>query len=132
MLERLPIDVTIPAAAALDAPQPVLRATIVEAMGRRLYDDGYTAVQDEDGETHLGLTEPLRWAIDALNSSAHSFWRIVLVISGLTLAAVCLGHFWVRASPLPGIAIGSAVATLGALVLWLAVTALGSSASGTP
>jgi hypothetical protein len=131
VLDGLPIDVTIPASAALEAPEPVLRATIVDAMGRRLYEDGYTAIKDEQGETHLGLTEPLRWAIDALNSSAHSFWRIVMIVSGLTLAAVCIGHLWVRASPLPGFAIGSAVAAVGALILWLAVTAMGSSVSGT-
>lgn len=131
VLEDLPIEVTIPATAALESPEPVLHATIAEAMGRRLYDEGYTAVRDEDGESHLPLTEPLRWAIDALNSSAHNFWRIVLLIAGLTLLAVCLGHLWVRQSPLPGLALGSAASAVGALALWLAVTAAGSSVGGT-
>jgi hypothetical protein len=130
VLDGLPIDVAIPASAVLEAPEPVLRATIVEAMGRRLYEDGYSAIADEEGESHLGLTEPLRWAVDALNSSAHSFWRIVMITAGLTLAAVCVGHVWMRQSPLAGIAAGSAVAAIGALVVWLLVSALGSSVSG--
>lgn len=130
LLDELPIDVTIPAPAALDAPQSVLAATIREAMGRRLYHDGHEAVHGDDGESNLGLTEPLRWAIDGLDSSAHSFWRLAAIIAGLTLIVVCVGHFWVRVSPLPGLAVGSAVAAVLALAFWLAVSLLGSSFSG--
>ena len=129
-LDGLPIDVAIPASAALEAPEPVLRATIVEAMGRKLYDEGYGAIEDEEGESHLGITEPLRWAVDALDRSAHSFWRIVAIIAGLTLAAVCVSHIWVRRSPLPGLAVGSAITAVFAIVLWLGVSAIGSSVGG--
>lgn len=131
VLTDLPIDVTIPAPAALNAPAPVLEATLKEAMGRKLYDEGYGAVQDDQGASHLGLTEPLRWAIDALNSSAHGFWRIALVISGLSLFLVCLAHIWTRQSPMPGLAVGSAVAAVLALLAWLGVAFIGSSVSGT-
>jgi hypothetical protein len=130
VLTDMPIEVAIPASAALEAPAPVLEATIVEAMGHKLYDDGYSAIQDEQGESHLGITEPLRWAIDGLDSSAHSFWRLAVVVTGLALIAICLAHFWTRQSPLPGVAVGSAVAAIGALALWLVVSALGSSVSG--
>ena len=130
VLSDLPIKASIPATAAFDAPQPVLEATITEAMGHRLYDDGYGAIQDEQGQSHLGITEPLRWAIDALDSSAHGFWGVAFVVAGLALLAVCVGHFWVRQSPLPGLAVGSAVATVLALIAWLAVMAIGSSVSG--
>jgi hypothetical protein len=130
VLTELPIEVTIPAQAALEAPAPVLEAVIVEAMGQKLYDDGYGAVQDEQGETHLGLTEPLRWAIDGLDRSAHGFWRIALVVSGLALLAIGLAHFWVRQSPAPGLAIGSAIAAGVSLAAWLAVSALSPSAGG--
>jgi len=130
VLAELPIDVAIPASAALDAPMPVLRATIVEAMGRRLYEHGAGAIQDEEGESHLGITEPLRWAVDALDESAHGFWQLLLIIAGLTLLAVLAGHAWMRQSPLPGLAVGSAIAALLALMAWLAVTAIGSSLHG--
>lgn len=131
VLTDLPVDVTIPAPAALDAPEPVLEATIREAMGRKLYDDGYDAIQDEQGANHLSLTEPLRWAIDSLDQSAHSFWRIAVVIAGLILVVVCLAHLWTRQSPMPGLAVGSAIAAVLALLAWLGVTFLGSSAGGT-
>jgi hypothetical protein len=127
ILTDLPIEVAIPAAAALEAPGPVLQATIQEAMGHRLYDEGYEAIQDEQGETHLGVTEPLRWAVAALDSGAHSFWRIAAIISALVLLAVCIGHFWMRESPLPGLAVGAAVSALLALAAWLIVMLLGSS-----
>jgi hypothetical protein len=114
VLTDLPIEVSIPAPAALEASQPVLEATITDAMGRKLYEDGYGAIHDEQGKSHLAITEPLRWAIDGLDRSAHGFWRIAVVVAGLALLVVCLAHFWARQSPLPG----------------LAVSALGSSVSG--
>ena len=130
VLADLPMEVAIPASAALNAPAPVLEATITEAMGHKLYDEGYTAIQDEQGESHLGITEPLRWAIDGLDSSAHGFWRLAVVVTGLALLAISLAHFWTRQSPLPGLAVGSALATLGALIVWLAVQTLGASLNG--
>ncbi len=129
-LTDLPIEVAIPANTALQAPEPVLKATITEAMGHRLYEDGYGAIQDEQGESHLAITEPLRWAVDMLDSSAHGFWRIGLVITGLALLALCVGHFWVRQSPLPGLTVGSAIAAVLAVVAWLVVSLLSSSVSG--
>jgi hypothetical protein len=95
-----------------------------------LYADGFEAIQDEQGESHLGITEPLRWAVESLDSSAHSFWRIALVITGLALVVVCAGHFWARQSPLPGFAVGSGVTALLALVAWVMVKFLGASVSG--
>ena len=131
VLTDLPIDVTIPAPAALEASTPVLKATIRDAMGRALYEGGYGAIRDDQGTNHLGLTEPLRWAIDGLDSSAHSFWLIGFVITGLALAVICLAHLWTRQSPMPGVAVGSAIAALLALVAWLAVSLIGATATGT-
>jgi hypothetical protein len=105
-LTELPVDVVIPVDIALEAPEPMLKATITEAMGQRLYENGYEAIQDERGETHLGITEPLRWTIDGLDSSAHSFWRIALVITGGALIITSAGLIWVRHSPFPGFAVG--------------------------
>ncbi len=130
VLTELPINAAIPATAALDAPEPVLKATIRQALGEKLYDDGYNAIHDDAGTSHLSVTEPLRWAIGMLDSSAHSFWQIAVVVSGLALLAICVGHFWVRQSPLPGFTIGSAIAAILALIAWLVVTLIGSSMSG--
>ena len=129
VLTDLPIDVAIPSSAALSAPAPVLKATITEAMGHRLYDEGYGVIQDDQGQSHLGITEPLRWAIDMLDSSAHGFWTIGIAITGLALLVICLGHFWARQSPLPGLAVGSAVTAILALAAWLLVSFLGSRVS---
>jgi hypothetical protein len=130
VLTDLPIEVSIPAPAALEASQPVLEATITDAMGHKLYEEGYGAIHDEQGKSHLAITEPLRWAIDGLDRSAHGFWRIAVVVAGLALLVACLAHFWARQSPLPGLAIGSAIAAVLSLAVWLAVSALGSSVSG--
>jgi hypothetical protein len=130
VLSELPVDVAIPAATALDAPLPVLKASITEAMGHRLYESGYHVIRDEQGESHLGFMEPLRWAVSGLDSGAHAFWRIALAVAGIALLVVCAGHFWARQSPLPGVAVGSAIATILALGVWLLLKFLGSSVDG--
>lgn len=129
-LSELPLDVAIPAATALEAPGPVLKATVTEAMGHRLYTEGRGAIEDEQGETHLGFTEPLRWAVDSLDSGAHSFWRFALPVSGVALGLIMLGHFWVRHSPFPGFVVGAAVSGVLALGAWLAVSFVSASVEG--
>jgi hypothetical protein len=130
VLDELPIEVAIPPEAVLDAPDSMLRATIAEAMGRRLYEDGYLAIEAESGADNLNLTEPLRWSIDALERSAHTFWTIVVIIAALALAAVCAGHLWLRQSPLPGLVAGSAIAAVFAIAAWLVTGGIASSVSG--
>jgi hypothetical protein len=130
VLADLPIDAAIPPDVALNGPEPALRASISQAMGEQLYEDGYSAIQDDLGESHLGVTEPLRWTIGMLDSGSHSFWQIALVVSGLALLAICAGHFWVKQSPLPGFTIGAAAAAILALLAWLAATLLSSSLHG--
>ena len=130
ILNELPVDVAIPAEVALEASEPVVKATITEAMGHRLYEDGYDAIQDEQGETHLGLTEPLRWTVGSLDSSAHSFWRLALIVSGGALIVLSLVLFWARQSPVPGFAVGSAIGALLALMAWLAASFFGASVDG--
>lgn len=128
-LTDLPLNVTIPPSAA-NASSSALEATIRDAMGQRLYKDGTGAIQDDQGQSHLSITEPIRWAIGTLDSGAHGFWSITLAITGLALLAVFAGHFWMRRSPLPGFAVGSAIAVVPALIAWLIVTLVGSSMSG--
>lgn len=130
VLTGLPIEVAIPASVALEAPEHVLKATIAEAMGERLYDGGYEVIQDEQGESHLGLTEPLRWAIDGLDSSAHGFWRIALLLTGLALVVTMAGVLWGKHSPFPGFTVGAGIAVVLSLAAWLLVTFLGSSVEG--
>lgn len=130
VLSELPVDVAVPTSIALDASLPVLKATITEAMGHRLYESGHEVIRDEQGDSHLGFMEPLRWAVSGLDSGAHSFWRIALAVSGIALLVTCAAHFWARQSPLPGVAVGSAIATLLALGAWLLLGFLGGSVDG--
>ena len=130
VLAGLPVEVAIPSQVVLEEPEPVLQSTIAEAMGRRMYEEGYTAVRDDQGETHLGLTEPLRWSIDALDSSAHGFWRIALLVTGGALAIILLLHVWTRQSPMPGVVAGSGIAALAGLLAWFGSMLLGGGLDG--
>ena len=126
-LPDVPIDVTIPADQIANASDPQLEATITHAMGEVLYRDGSGAVHDEQGKSHLSVTDPVRWAINLTGSGAHSFWRTLLFITGLILLAVCVAQLYMRHSPLPGLAVGGGLAAVGALLIWIAAHFLHAS-----
>jgi hypothetical protein len=119
VLPDLPIEVLIPSSAVLEAPDETLQATIQRAMGEKLYAEGSGAVQDEEGKSHLGFAEPVRWSINLLGDDMHSTWRSVLILTVVLLLAVCAGMLWTRQSPLPSIAIGGVVAAVLSLGVWL-------------
>ncbi len=128
-LPDIPIDVTIPADQIANASDQQLEATITHAMGEVLYHDGSGAVHDEQGKSHLSVTDPVRWAINLTGSGVHSFWRTVLFVTGLILLAVCVAQLYGRHSPLPGLAVGGAVAAIGALLIWIAAHFIHASLS---
>jgi hypothetical protein len=105
--------------AVVDAPDDDLQALIKQAMGEKLYEDGAGAVQDENGESHLGFAEPVRWTINLLGEDMHGTWRSVLILALLLLLALCTGMLWTRQSPLMALAIGGAIAAGLSLGVWL-------------
>jgi hypothetical protein len=127
VLPDVPIEVSIPADQIANASDAALEAEIRRAMGEVLYQQGSGAVHDEQGKTHLSVTDPVRWAINLTGEGAHSFWRTVLLITTVLLLAVCAGQLYGRHSPLPGLAVGGGVAAGGALIVWLAAHALNSA-----
>jgi hypothetical protein len=129
-LPDLPINIAIPSTAAIDTDRETLRAAITEAMGKRLYAEGTSAVRDDVGESHLEFAEPVRWTINLLGESAHGFWTLVLIVTGLCLLAVCGSIVWTRQSPLLPIAIGGGVAAAFSLLAWIVASLLGTVMSG--
>lgn len=131
VLSELPIEVSIPSSAAIDTTNATMRAAISDAMGQRLYHEGPGAVQDETGESHLSFTEPVRWAIELLGASAHTFWQTAVIVLGFALLAVCAGMVWMRQSPLLAMAVGGGVAAALSAAAWggmiLAGTAMDSA-----
>jgi hypothetical protein len=129
-LPDLPVDVTISPSAAIDASDESLRMVITRAMGEKLYSDGSGAVHDEEGKSHLGVAEPVRWTINLLGDSAHSFWRSALILTGLILLVLCAGLLWTRQSPVVAIAVGGGIAAAFSLIVWLIAEALQSVIDG--
>jgi hypothetical protein len=99
-------------------------------MGEKLYRDGSGAVQDEDGESHLGFAEPVRWTINLLGEGMHSTWRSVLILSVVLLLALCAGMLWTRQSPLWALTIGGVIAAAASLGVWVLAQAMNSILDG--
>lgn len=130
VLPDLPIEVLIPSSVVLDAPDASLHAVIKRSMGEKLYQDGSGAVQDENGESHLGFAEPVRWTINLLGEDMHSTWRSVLILTVVLLLAISAGMLWTRQSPLMALTVGGAIAAGLSLGVWLIAQALGSVFDG--
>jgi hypothetical protein len=130
ILPDLPVQVAIPSTAVIDASDASLRASISRSMGEVLYAEGAGAVTDEEGESHLGVTEPVRWAINLLGEDSHGFWRIALIVTGLSLLVLSAGLFWTRQAPFMALASGGAISGVLALGIWLLALILGSSMDG--
>jgi hypothetical protein len=119
LVDDLPVDVVLPSPAVLDADDAGLRDMLRAAMGRRLYREGRNALQDEAGESHLPVTEPVRWTVSLLGSGAHSFWRIATVVAGLSTLALMVSLVAGRRSPLPALLGGAVTAAVASFFLWL-------------
>jgi hypothetical protein len=130
VLPDLPIEVLIPSSAVIEAPDDSLRATIMQAMGEKLYADGSGAVRDEQGESHLSFAEPVRWTVNLLGEGMHSTWRSVLILAGVLLLALCAGMLWARQSPLMAVTIGGVIAAVFSLAAWVIAQALNAVLDG--
>jgi hypothetical protein len=129
LIDDLPIDVLLPSEAvvAVGEDDTALTLLLRESMGRRLYAEGHGALQDEEGGTHLGVTEPVRWTISLLDSGTHATWRLALMASALLTAVFAASFLVTRRSPLASMAAGAGIAVVVAFLAWLAARVIGSS-----
>ncbi len=85
LVDDLPVAVLLPSDAVLAAGENdrALSDLLRDAMGRRLYAEGRGVLQDDEGGTHLSVTDPVRWAVSMLSADTHGTWRLALIVSGL-------------------------------------------------
>ena len=119
LVNDLPVDVVLSSPVVLEADDAALRDLLRAAMGRRLYREGRDALQDEDGATHLPVTEPVRWTVSLLGSGAHGFWRIATVATGIATLALMASMVLGRRSPLPALLGGAIGAAVASFFVWL-------------
>ncbi|HLG10293.1 MAG TPA: hypothetical protein VI876_00930 [Dehalococcoidia bacterium] len=130
LIDDLPVDVLIPSTAALNAGNDELADLLREAMGRRLYQDGRGALQDDEGGTHLPVTEPVRWTVWLLGSGAHGFWRIATIATGLATLGLLASVVISRRSPMMPLLAGGVGAVAGSFFVWLVAGSSGSLFDG--
>lgn len=119
LVDELPVDVVLPSPGVLAANETELTTQLRDAMGARLYTEGRGVLQDEAGRSHLGITDPVRWTVSMLSSGAHTFWRLVSIITGLLALALLVGMLISRWSPLPWVLGGAIAAVVLSFFVWL-------------
>jgi len=118
-LADLPVEVTLPASAVIDADDATLRERIVAAMGEALYRDGRDAFVGEDGDANLAVDEPVRWTASLLSRGAHGFWQAALALSLLALVAVVASFLMGGRSPLLPLIFGAGAGAAASFAAWL-------------
>ena len=129
LIDDLPVDVRLDSQAvlALGDDDRALSNLLRDAMGRRLYAEGRGALQDEEGGTHLGVTEPVRWAVTLLDADMHGTWRLALLAAGLAMALLVASFLVAKRSPLTAMAAGAGLAAIVAFIAWLVAGGTGST-----
>ncbi|HLF08287.1 MAG TPA: hypothetical protein VI789_02930 [Dehalococcoidia bacterium] len=129
-LRDVPLNIVLPSTQVIDVDNRVLRATIVRAMGERLYTEGTDAFRNREGLPQKpGYDDPLRWSVSLLGESAHGFWKAALAVIALALLASIGGVLLKGASPLTPLAIGAGFAAVMSLLVWMLTDAIHSSLS---
>jgi hypothetical protein len=88
-------------------------------MGRRLHSEGRGALQDEEGGTHLPITEPVRWTVTLLSEGANGFWRLGTIALGAATLGLLALRTMSRSSPFTPLAAGAVVAAGFSFLAWL-------------
>jgi hypothetical protein len=128
LIDDLPVDVLVPSDAVLATGEDdqALSDLLRDAMGRRLYAEGRGVLQDEEGQSHLSVTDPVRWAVSMLDADMHGTWRLALIGTAL-LTAVFAGSFVLsKRSPLAPMAAGAGLAVVVSFFGWLIAGGLDS------
>ncbi|MPZ48959.1 MAG: hypothetical protein GEU75_06560 [Dehalococcoidia bacterium] len=116
----LPIELVLPSAAVLEAiDAQALDTLLLDTIGHTLYTRSTGAFRNDEGERQaLGIDEPVRWTVQALDEGRHSFWRAALPITLLVLLAPVAGVLLAGRSPLTPIAIGAGISAALCLAAW--------------
>jgi len=132
LIDDLPVDVLLPSDSVLAVGEDnqSLSELLRDAMGQRLYAEGRSVLQDEAGGTHLGVTEPVRWAVTLLGADMHGTWRLALIAAALVTALFAGSFVLARRSPLAAMAIGAGIAIVVSFVVWLVAGGSGSVFEG--
>lgn len=128
LVDDLPVDVLLPSAAVLAVGErdQELSDLLRDAMGRRLYTEGRAVMQDEEGATHLGVTDPVRWTVTLLSADTHGTWRLALIVSGLVTLLMAASFVLSKRSPLPQLFAGAGLAVVVSFLTWLIAGGAGS------
>jgi hypothetical protein len=121
LIDDLPVDVLLPSSAVLAVGErdEELSVLLRDAMGRRLYAEGRSVLQDEEGANHLGVTEPVRWTVSLLSADTHGTWRLAMIAAG-AVTLLFVGSFLVaRRSPVMPLLVGALLAVVVSLLGWL-------------
>ncbi|HWC28784.1 MAG TPA: hypothetical protein VG845_01770, partial [Dehalococcoidia bacterium] len=119
LINDLPVDVVVPSTAVLDANNEEVRDLLRRAMGRRLYEEGSGVLQDEEGGTHLPVTEPVRWTVTLLGSGMNTLWLIVTLLAGIATLALLASLGFARRSPTLPVLFGALAASIGSVIVWV-------------
>jgi hypothetical protein len=131
LIDDLPIDVLVPSSSVLavgDRNQE-LSDLLRDAMGHRLYAEGRSVLQDQEGGTHLGVTEPVRWTVTLLSADTHGTWRLALISTGLVTLLLAASFVLSKRSPLPYLVAGTGLAIMVSFLGWLIARSTGSLAA---
>ena len=128
LIDDLPVDVLLPSAVvlALGENDQALSNLLRDAMGRRLYSEGRGVLQDDEGATHLSVTEPVRWAVTLLGADMHGTWRLALIGTVLLTALFVVSFIVSGRSPLGPMAVGAGIAVVVSFFGWLIAGSIGS------
>lgn len=128
LIDDLPVDVLLPSVdlLAVGENDRALSHVLRDAMGRRLYAEGRGVLQDDEGATHLGVTDPVRWAVSMLSADMHGFWRLALIATGLVNVLFTASFVISKRSPLGPMAAGAGIAVVVSFFGWLVAGVIGS------
>jgi hypothetical protein len=128
LIDDMPVDVLVPSAAVLAAGDrdQDLSGLLRDAMGRSLYTEGRSVLRDDQGVTHLGVTEPVRWTVTLLSAHTHGTWRLALIATTLVTLLLASSFILSRRSPLPYLLAGAGLAIVVSFLAWLLARSAGS------
>jgi hypothetical protein len=128
LIDDLPVDVLLPSVDVLAVGENdrALSELLRDAMGKRLYAEGRGVLQDDEGATHLGVTDPVRWAVSMLSADMHGIWRLALIATGVVTVLFAGSFVMSKRSPLGSMAAGAGIAVVVSFFGWLVAGVIGS------
>lgn len=131
VVDDLPVrGVVLPPEEARSADDETLKRLLRGSMGGSLYREGAAGLSDHDGQSHLSITEPVRWSVALLSAGMHGFWRAAVVLAALVLLALCAVMLTLQQPPAAAVLWGALAAAACSLAVWLLARGAGSAFDG--